>query len=1318
VYRNLGRPTGFPVGLPKIESPYLCKWAPFPAVTASPLQLLHALARSLMAAFGVLSFVTLTLGADETRPLKVTSYPVSETGTDMSVWTPIQGADGILHFGINGLLSFDGVRWEISPMGSGNAARGLAFGSDGRIWTAANRNIGWFAREGGMNWEFHSLRDKLPFPIEDLGEMWHVFAEPSGAVFVSDHQVLRWDGQRLQVWDMGTGAFRLHAFSIDGKIYVHRSPTGLYVMEPDGPQLAIPAEQLGTRDIFWLERQNGRWFFVNAFGLFTLSPSDRQPQPFGPEGTAFLLREVLSSVARLQNGDLAIGSLYGGIAIVRPDGSVRRVLTQADGLPTLNIRCLFVDREGNLWATSPSYIFRIPPEQPTQFFDERAGLPLQPIGKLTRHNGRIIAAAENSLFESDAEDRTFHRTTSVRERVLVMRSTADGLLVARNYAVELHNGDAVKRVRSTSTGARGAMPSRSMPGTTLISLGREIIAVDPTGTSRVLVENLPEVMNSLAEDSEGTLWMGSFSTGVYTARPDPLKPVQPVPLSAVPGAPELRKYTMVVGGVDGAVMIFASEGGWWFNENTHRIQPIENFPAREVTGVSAIPSDKSIWVTHPSADGLAATAARVVVENDRARWQPHSVQGLWEIGEPKSLHAEKTTEGNTTLWIGGTKGLLRNDTAAPVAPQPTTPLLRAYARGKETGVFRAITGPLPFTTKAVRFEFAAPQFSLRPALRLQTFIEGLDRDWIPAEVTEVRELGALRDNKYVFRVRTVAETGVASEAAVFHFEILPPWWRTTPAIAGVLLALVPGIYGLLRLRLRALRRRNLELEEKVRARTAELAKASAAKTEFVANMSHDIRNPLNGIVGLTLALEDSRLDPRQREIVSTLRECTTYLSSLVDDVLDFATIEAGQVELKPGPFAPAELLRSVTTTLKAEAAELGATLLIETDSDVPLTLLGDAGRIQQILVNYVSNALKYAGGTIRLTARLSPESRDEIEFAVSDSGPGITPADQATLFTKFNRLSNARGELIKGSGLGLAACRSLADILGGSVGVTSQPDVGATFYLRLPIVSTQSPADAPSLMLPSATVLIVEDADYNAWAATAVLQKLGLPCERARNGREAIELFTRTRFDVVLLDRNLPDMDGTEVAKRIREIEADRRRAILLAVTAYCTAEDRERCLASGMDAFVGKPLTPEKLRKVLQVAGRSLLTAASVHVPPEIPVPSLDLSLLTYLAEGTAGGLTHQIERFLDTLVQTEDRLEHAASSRDAPTVAASAHQILSQAKMVADAALADAATALEAAARAEDPAAFGALLEPVRREIRSLTEGLRRRRPPTPVT
>jgi CheY-like chemotaxis protein/HPt (histidine-containing phosphotransfer) domain-containing protein len=318
------------------------------------------------------------------------------------------------------------------------------------------------------------------------------------------------------------------------------------------------------------------------------------------------------------------------------------------------------------------------------------------------------------------------------------------------------------------------------------------------------------------------------------------------------------------------------------------------------------------------------------------------------------------------------------------------------------------------------------------------------------------------------------------------------------------------------------------------------------------------------------------------------------------------------------------------------------------------------------------------------------------------------------LFTKFSRLKPERGgEEIPGTGLGLASCRLLADLMGGSVGVKSRVGEGARFFLRLPLTVATEPVAAPPSQLPNTAVLLVEDTDYNAWAASAVLARLGLSCERARTGAEALRLFREKRFNVVLLDRNLPDMDGTEVARRMRELESDGLQAVLLAVTAYCTAEDRALCLQSGMDAFVGKPLTPEKLRKVLLDAGRRLLTSASVHVTPESPPPDLDIALLTYLSDGSGGGLDVQIQRFVGTLHEAQTHLAAAALRRDFTALGTGAHQLLGQARMVGANGLAEAASRLEAAAHSAGGAGCSAALRHVHDEIQGVTAAMRHRRP-----
>ncbi|HEX2852136.1 MAG TPA: ATP-binding protein [Opitutaceae bacterium] len=1241
----------------------------------------------------------------------VTTFTQENTGANMIAWNAVQDPEGKIHFGGHELVSYDGQRWTTTALTATYALRGMDLDRQGRLWAGAVGELGWFepSRDG---WVFHSLQQHLPFDSAKLGAVWQVFAGENGVTFVTEDKILRWNGEKFQVWPMPSPR-RLRGMRVNGTVYVQHRPSGLYAMTADGPSKIIPAEALDDNAIFLMEpRGEGNWFFVTHKGLFNFT--EGKLQPFAPEASSFIETESVTSATRLPDGRLAVGTFLGGIALLRPDGAVDKILNETNGLPTRAIYFLFVDAEKGLWAASSKRIFRLSLQSPSQFFDQRSGLPDQQIRAVLRHRGQLAIATENDVYFQSEETRQFQRIP-LSGRIADIRSTKEGLVLGRPYSAVLWSDGVTKVLHPTSTDANIAKPSRLRPENYLISEGRKIVLLEPGKKGRSLVENLPDVATSIAEDARGQLWIGTTTRGVLSARPDAAGAVEAAPPDPAMGLPKFSGPASAVATQDGAVVVLAPEGGWLLAADSDKFSPIRNYrTGRKLAAFSYLAADNSVWAVYAEAGAKPPFAARIEIQKNQALWQPHAVEGLWQIGSPWGFLTERDDAQNTTtLWIGGTKGLLRHSVPnGPLAPAPQPPLLSAYSRTNATGL-QPIVRSLPYSTNAVHFRFAAPQYSITPTLRLETFIEGIDRDWVPAEASAQRELTALRDGEYVFRVRTVAETGVTSAPASFRFEILPPWWRSTPAVAGVLLALAPGVYALYRLRVRALRRRNADLEEKVSQRTAQLAKASAAKTEFVANMSHDIRNPLNGIVGLALALEDTRLDPRQREIVSTLRECTTYLSSLVDDVLDFARIEAGQIELRPGPFAPAELLRAVATTLKGETAEWGAVVLLEVDPQLPRTLLGDAGRIQQILVNYTSNALKYAGGTIRLSARLAEDSRDEIEFGVIDEGPGIEAADLGSLFTKFNRLPNARGEIIKGSGLGLAACRSLADIMGGSVGVQSRRGVGSTFYLRLPLAISEPAPAATGIALPSATVLIVEDADYNAWAASAVLAKLGLPCERAATGTEALELFTRKRFDIVLLDRNLPDMDGTEVAKRIRLIEADNPRAILLAVTAYCTAEDRALCLSSGMDAFVGKPLTPDKLRKVLLAAGRRQLAAASVHIPAEVPARALDVSLLSYISDGTDQGLGEQIERFVSSLGEAQDKLEHASSARDFPALAASAHYVVSQAKMVGGGSLEEAATGLERAARAGDGAAFGVLIERVREEIRVVTEALRHRRP-----
>lgn len=1244
----------------------------------------------------------------------ISTYSDTETGRNTVSFDSAQDNRGIMYFAATALLIFDGDRWKSVSIPESFAVRSLSFGPDGRLWAGAMGELGWFEQDAASEWKFHSIRAHLPDGFAEFGDVLAVQAGTGAVSFVCKDRILRWDGTRFDIRLMPT-AKKLFPTRSNGELFIHQIEEGLFELGPDGPRKILEREDIGDAAVMFVERRGDKLLIGTSSGFFTFDGKKRTP--FAPTIDAFLEQGRLSSATRLRDGRLAVGTVNSGIALLRMDGSLDYILDDHNGLPTPHIKSLFVGREGELWVTTGSHIVRIDLHSPSTIFDQRLGLSRQLYREITEVDDHICVANESGVYELLPTGR-FAPVEGLPGRWQQLRGTARGLIASGFHGATFWDGRHSTVLHRTAFDIFASSASRDVPGAFLMADDDDVLRISPGDSSQIVVQDIPDTPTSLEQDAAGQIWIGTLARGLFVATPANAHPVEARSTANSIGLPKLVGPTHVRINSSGAVVVFANNGAWYKQTAAQNFVAVKHFPVRSIAAVSEVAADGSIWVAHESTETEPPCVGRVSLTGSAAIWQPHAVDGLIEIGSPRSIYADAKVPDATVLWIGGSHALLRNAVGSTLsAPAPRAPLLRAFARKTGDQHAEPIFAPLRYLTGPIEFQFATPEFSRRSLLRIESRIDGAEQDWSMVAPGSRRELTAMRDGTYVLKARVVAETGLVSEETAFSFEVLPPWWRTTPALIAWVLSAAALLLGAYRLRSRTLRRRTVILEKKIRERTDQLERANAAKTQFVANMSHDIRNPLNGIVGMALALEDTRLDAHQREIVSTLRECTTYLSSLVDDVLDFASIEAGRVELRPRVFVPEELLRSIAATLRADSAASGAALSIEVAADVPSNLVGDAGRVQQILVNFVSNALKYAGGNITLSASMPADSPEEVEFAVTDQGAGIDAAEQTALFTKFSRLHQTRGgEEIPGTGLGLAACRLLADLMGGSVGVNSSSGCGARFFLRLPLEIGNAPALAPTAPLPNTTVLLVEDTDYNAWAATAVLSRLGLSSERARTGAEALRLFGERRFNVVLLDRNLPDMDGTEVARRMRAMESNGRQAVLLAVTAYCTAEDRELCLRSGMDAFVGKPLTPEKLRKVLLTASRRLLSTPSIQMPPEAAANRPpDFSLLTYLSDGSPQGVNAQIQRFVSTLEEAESQLVTLLIAGDFTGLAAAAHGLLGHARMIGSSALAAASTQLETAAR-RGTTGCEESMQLVRDEIQTLTAAIRLDHPAAP--
>lgn len=385
-------------------------------------------------------------------------------------------------------------------------------------------------------------------------------------------------------------------------------------------------------------------------------------------------------------------------------------------------------------------------------------------------------------------------------------------------------------------------------------------------------------------------------------------------------------------------------------------------------------------------------------------------------------------------------------------------------------------------------------------------------------------------------------------------------------------------------------RRDLEVLSRELETTARKAEsASQAKSEFLATVSHEIRTPLNGVIGMSELLLEHRLEGAARQCVTTIHHSAGLLLELINDLLDFSKIEAGRLELEHRALALNELVAGVVTLLAPRAEARGVLLLTHLDPQLPERVLADPGRLRQVLINLVSNAVKFTDqGEIRLTVRV--EGGERLRFEVADTGCGIAPEQRSRIFEPFRQGDASTARRFGGTGLGLAICRRLVEAMGGRLEVASEPGVGSRFWfvLSLPTAEAAGPAVRPVARrldradLQSAHLLVVEDNPVNQQVARAMLERLGCSVTLAGSGATALQRVAADRFDLIFMDIQMPDMDGLEVTRRLRARGGWAAEVPVVAMTAAGPGGEQARCLAAGMNGYLTKPLRQELLLETL----------------------------------------------------------------------------------------------------------------------------------------